>query len=125
MSTSYGVSEVAADHPQVSERRFLIDRRRGVDRRAIPRRDSVTSVQVERRRSADRRRGPERRSTLERRNRRSRRVSVETDSEHVKNALQLLTQVANEPLTEDGRAILDAARARLRLALSVNQPRGT
>ena len=51
-------------------------------------------VGEERRHIVDRRRGAERRSTLERRGRASRSFSTERPVEHVRNALQLLREVA-------------------------------
>jgi len=48
----------------------------------------------ERRRLVDRRRGSERRSTLDRRGRISRAPNAERPVEHVRNALQLLREVA-------------------------------
>src|SRR2546422_10907347 len=48
----------------------------------------------ERRRVVDRRRGSERRSTLDRRGRASRAPNAERPVEHVRNALQLLREVA-------------------------------
>lgn len=75
--------------------RMWADRRTGTDRRAEPRRRLVTVVDDERRQIVDRRRGAERRSTLDRRGRRaSRPLSVERPVEHVRNALQLLREVA-------------------------------
>ncbi len=74
--------------------RLWADRRTGTDRRAQPRRRSVANVMDERRRVVDRRRGAERRSTLDRRGRQSRAPSAERPVEHVRNALQLLREVA-------------------------------
>jgi len=48
----------------------------------------------ERRQVVDRRRGAERRSTLDRRGRASRPLNAERPVEHVRNALQLLREVA-------------------------------
>jgi hypothetical protein len=73
--------------------RVWADRRTGTDRRADPRRQSVTAVAEERRRVVDRRRGSERRSTLDRRGRTSRPLGAERPVEHVRNALQLLRAV--------------------------------
>ncbi len=70
------------------------DRRAGTDRRSDPRRQSVTVVADERRRVVDRRRGAERRSTLDRRGRLARVPNAERPVEHVRNALQLLKEVA-------------------------------
>lgn len=74
--------------------RVWSDRRAGTDRRADPRRQSVSVVAVERRSVVDRRRGSERRSTLDRRGRASRPLGAERPVEHVRNALQLLREVA-------------------------------
>jgi len=76
--------------------RLWADRRTGTDRRAEPRRQSVGVVgeEAERRTVVDRRRGAERRSTLDRRGRQSRAPNAERPVEHVRNALQLLREVA-------------------------------
>ena len=76
--------------------RLWADRRAGTDRRAEPRRQSVMRVSEERRQVVDRRRGSERRSTLDRRGRGAgaRSVNAERPVEHVRNALQLLREVA-------------------------------
>jgi hypothetical protein len=78
----------------VSFTRLWADRRTGTDRRAEPRRRSVSIVPEERRRVVDRRRGAERRSTLDRRGRAIRTPNAERPVEHVRNALQLLREVA-------------------------------
>lgn len=52
------------------------------------------SMTEERRRIVDRRRGSERRSTLDRRGRAARAPNAERPVEHVRNALQLLREVA-------------------------------
>jgi len=76
--------------------RLFADRRAGTDRRADPRRRSVgvLTAEEERRRVVDRRRGAERRSTLDRRGRGARTPNAERPVEHVRNALQLLREVA-------------------------------
>jgi len=74
--------------------RLWSDRRTGTDRRAEPRRRAFMGAADERRRVVDRRRGSERRSTLDRRGRASRAPNVERPVEHVRNALQLLREVA-------------------------------
>lgn len=74
--------------------RLWADRRRGVDRRTEQRRRTLTLVEDERRQVVDRRNGVERRSTLDRRGRPSRPMTVERPVEHVRNALQLLREVA-------------------------------
>lgn len=73
--------------------RLWADRRTGTDRRAEPRRRSVSMVEDERRSIVDRRRGSERRSTLDRRGRGMRTPNAERPVEHVRNALQLLREV--------------------------------
>lgn len=73
--------------------RIWADRRTGTDRRAEPRRRSVSMVEDERRSIVDRRRGSERRSTLDRRGRGMRTPNAERPVEHVRNALQLLREV--------------------------------
>ena len=66
----------------------------------------------------DRRRGSEQRSTLERRWRAARRASVETAAEHIRNALQLLANVADSgTLDLEQLRDLDAAMFRLRFAV--------
>src|SRR5919198_2302665 len=104
--------------------RLLADRRTGTDRRADPRRQSVSSVADERRSVVDRRRGSERRSTLDRRGRRGGEggdtAKAERPVEHVRNALQLLREVAlvgelSTGPTED----LGAAIERLHRAVSL------
>ncbi len=104
--------------------RLLADRRRGSDRRAVPRRHVVTSAPAERRRLVDRRRGAERRSTLERRGHAATKRTAEGPAEHVRNALQLLAalQAAVSPAAEEG-ADLAAAVERLRRALSILERR--
>ncbi len=74
--------------------RLWADRRAGTDRRAEPRRQAVIAMAEERRHVVDRRRGSERRSTLDRRGRASRAPNAERPVEHVRNALQLLREVA-------------------------------
>ena len=74
--------------------RIWADRRAGTDRRAEPRRRAVSLVEDERRSIVDRRRGAERRSTLDRRGRGVRSPNAERPVEHVRNALQLLREVA-------------------------------
>ena len=74
--------------------RVFADRRSGSDRRDEPRRHLVMIVAKERRQTVDRRRGSERRSTLDRRGRASRPLGAERPVEHVRNALQLLREVA-------------------------------
>lgn len=79
----------------------------------------------ERRALVDRRRGAERRSTLDRRGRAARQGVTERPVEHVRNALQLLREVAlTGQLTEGPSADLGAAIERLHrtVALLERQP---
>jgi hypothetical protein len=100
--------------------RLFADRRTGIDRRAEPRRRSVAVVRAERRSIVDRRRGAERRSTLDRRGRASRLTNAERPVEHVRNALQLLREVALVgELTPGPSADLGAAIDRLHHAVSL------
>jgi hypothetical protein len=94
--------------------RLFADRRHGVDRRAVPRRLAVAGIPRERRCVVDRRRGAERRSTLERRGRAPRNPSVETPSEHLRNALQMLAEMHCV-----GEPVFDASVTRLRRALEL------
>ncbi len=104
--------------------RLWADRRAGADRRAIPRREVLARVEQEKRARVDRRRGPERRSTLDRRGRLRRPKGTESPSEHLRNALQLLSQpTLTDGLSPDPRADLDAALERLRLALHLLERR--
>lgn len=106
--------------------RVWADRRTGTDRRAEPRRRLVTAVGEERRHIVDRRRGAERRSTLDRRGRAGRPLGAERPVEHVRNALQLLREVAvvrelsTGPSEDLGAAIERLYRA---VALLEHQPR--
>lgn len=106
--------------------RVFADRRTGTDRRAEPRRHSVSLVTQERRQIVDRRRGAERRSTLDRRGRQSRSPNAERPVEHVRNALQLLKEVALVgELTAGPSEDLGAAIDRLHRAVALleRQPR--
>jgi hypothetical protein len=78
----------------------------------------IVRESLERRRLVDRRLGAERRSTLERRGRRVRRRGVESPSEHVRNAMQLLAE-----LHFIGEPDFDAAVARLERALELLEKR--
>ncbi len=98
--------------------RLLADRRHGVDRRAVQRRLAVAGAPRERRAVVDRRRGADRRSTLERRGRPQRDPSLEAPGEHLRNALQLLSQL---PFV--GEPVVDAAVSRLRRALELLEKR--
>lgn len=100
--------------------RIWSDRRSGTDRRSEPRRQVVGTVAEERRQIVDRRRGSERRSTLDRRGRAYRRSGGERPVEHVRNALQLLKEVALAgELSARPSEDLGAAIDRLHRAVSV------
>ena len=100
--------------------RLWADRRAGTDRRSEPRRRAVSLVEDERRRVVDRRRGAERRSTLDRRGRNSRKPNAERPVEHVRNALQLLREVALlGQLAPGPSADLGAAIERLNRAVAL------
>jgi len=100
--------------------RIWADRRSGTDRRADARRRSVSNVPDERRQVVDRRRGPERRSTLDRRGRAARTGTAERPVEHVRNALQLLREVAlGGELSPGPSEDLGAAIDRLHRAVSL------
>ena len=107
-----------ADYTSVTTSRLFADRRRGVDRRATPRRYLVAGAAPERRAVVDRRRGADRRSTLERRGRPQRNPALETPGEHLRNALQLLRE-----LHFIGEPTFDAAVARLQHALDLLEKR--
>src|SRR6266566_5171031 len=83
-----------------------------------PRQLAVAGAPRERRAVVDRRRGAERRSTLERRGRPPRDPSLEGPGEHLRNALQLLSQL---PFV--GEPVFDAALSRLRRALELLEQR--
>jgi hypothetical protein len=100
--------------------RIWSDRRSGHDRRSEQRRHIVGAVGAERRQVVDRRAGSERRSTLERRGRPLRTSSTERPVEHVRNALQLLKEVALAgELSPDPSEDLGAAIDRLHRAVSL------
>lgn len=101
---------------RLAERRAPADRRNGEDRRQGERRESVTLMKVERRSAADRRQNGERRQA-ERRAGKERRTEEQV-AEHIRNALQLLTHLAESGrLDDEARRDLDAAMFRLRFAL--------
>lgn len=106
--------------PPVASTRIWSDRRSGTDRRSVPRRQLVGAVPDERRQVVDRRTGAERRSTLERRGRPSRSSTAERPVEHVRNALQLLKEVALAGELSPGPSEdLGAAIDRLHRAISI------
>ena len=90
-----------------ADRRLTQDRRTRGDRRRV-----VTVVVEERRSGVDRRAPAERRAP-------------ESAAEHIRNALQLLTNVAESgTLDEESLRDLDAAMFRLRFALDRLESRG-
>ena len=90
-----------------ADRRVPTERRASSDRRRV-----VTVVVQERRSGVDRRAQPERRAP-------------ESAGEHIRNALQLLTNVAESgTLDEESLRDLDAAMFRLRFALDRLEARG-
>ena len=109
--------------------RMFADRRVGRDRRSDPRRLAVATIPGERRRVVDRRRGAERRSTRDRRDRLTRAAATEAPSEHIRNALQLLHQLAAMREADDPESgaesanILAAAIHRARRALELLEAR--
>jgi hypothetical protein len=90
----------------------------------VPRRYAILISLPERRAVVDRRAGPERRSTLERRYRPLRPQAAESPGEHLRNAIQLLRQVAAEHPASDGEDLAAALR-RLECALSLLESRST
>jgi len=111
--------------------RLFADRREGRDRRSVPRRLAVAAIPGERRRMVDRRYGAERRSTRDRRGRLTWAPAMEAPSEHIRNALQLLHQLAAmRELPDDPKSgpesanILAAAIHRARRALELLEGRG-
>jgi hypothetical protein len=90
-----------------ADRRLKTDRRASTDRRGV-----VTVAVEERRAGAERRAQPERRTP-------------ESAGEHIRNALQLLTNVAESgTLDDESLRDLDAAMFRLRFALDRLEARG-
>jgi len=90
-----------------ADRRLPTERRAATDRRRV-----VTIVVQERRSGVERRAQPERRAP-------------ESAGEHIRNALQLLTNVAESgTLDEESLRDLDAAMFRLRFALDRLEARG-
>jgi hypothetical protein len=106
------------DESNTPTRRQFAERRNGSDQRIAPRRTLLPSSSTDMRKRVDRRGGPERRSTLERRSHSARNAYMESPSEHLRNALQLLDQMtAVSDLDAESRADLSAALERLRRAL--------
>ena len=108
------------------DRRLFADRRAGHDRRAQGRRVTYVSVSADARRAPDRRLGPDRRSTLDRRHarRRVRPHVTESPGQHLRNALQLLHDLARPGvLLDDDLHSLAAATQRVETALKQLEPR--
>jgi hypothetical protein len=91
------------------------ERRSGAERRTGERRSVAAQPALERRAGLERRLVRARRTKLERR---------ETPEEHIRNALQLLANVADSgALTDELRRDLDSAMLRLRFAIDrLEQP---
>jgi hypothetical protein len=105
---------------------LFADRRAGSDRRQRARRTRYVGVAVDRRQSPDRRTGADRRSTLERRRarRRIRPPGTESPGQHLRNALQLLYDLARPGLlSDDDGHTLHAATQRVEMALRQVEPR--
>ena len=99
-----------------ADRRAPADRRSGIERRNGDRRRTLTLVTVERRSGEERRQHAGRRATGRRGGQERR--GQESAAEHIRNALQLITEVADATeLDDEHRRDLDAALFRLRFAL--------
>jgi hypothetical protein len=97
------------DRRETNERRLLIDRRSGVDRRAPAAGEGGND---ERRTGADRRAVGERRAFVERR------LSLQSAEDQIRGALKLMTTaIEGGEIPERQRRGLDAAMLRLRFAL--------
>jgi hypothetical protein len=108
----------------VTHNRLIVDRRGGADRRAEPRRRSISGVPLERRSVVDRRHGAERRSTVDRRGRPARPGSTEGPGEHLRNALQLMNHLAaSGGLGAEARNVLAAAIQRVIRTLNLLERR--
>ena len=106
----------------LADRRAASERRNGTERRGGERRQGLALVPVERRARKERRGKGERRAA-QRRSRAERRAE-ESAAEHIRNALQLIAQVADaDELDDEHRRDLDAALFRLRFALDRLEPR--
>lgn len=91
-----------------SDRRLLIDRRSGVDRRQ----HDTGGIPFGERRNDDRRAGGERRAFRERR------LSLQSAGDQIRGALKLMTlAIESGTIPERDRRTLDAAMLRLRFAL--------
>ena len=99
-----------------ADRRAPADRRRGIERRNGDRRHTLTLVTDDRRSGEDRRQHAERRASGRRGGQERR--GQESAAEHIRNALQLIAEVADaRELDDEHRRDLDAALFRLRFAL--------
>ena len=107
----------SGDQRELADRRDLLDRRSGIDQRASERRLAPAPAMPERRVGPDRRAGVDRRQRSVRRSVLERR-GPESVAEHIRNALQLLANLA-ESRTLDLEQLrdLDAAMFRLRFAV--------
>ena len=105
------------------DRRAPTDRRSGTERRNGDRRGTLTLVTVERRSGAERRQHAERRASGRRGGQERR--GQESAAEHIRNALQLIAEVADATeLDDEHRRDLDEALFRLRFALDRLEPPG-
>ena len=99
-----------------ADRRASADRRRGIERRNGDRRRTLTLVTDDRRSGEERRQHAERRASGRRGGQERR--GQESAAEHIRNALQLIAEVADaRELDDEHRRDLDAALFRLRFAL--------
>jgi len=118
-------SSVLFSHDKASslaDRRAASERRNGTERRGGERRQGLALVPVERRARKERRGKGERRAA-QRRSRAERRAE-ESAAAHIRNALQLIAQVADaDELDDEHRRDLDAALFRLRFALDRLEPK--
>src|SRR5438876_834942 len=101
----------SGDQRERADRRNLLDRRSGIDQRSADRRLAPVTAKPDRRAGVDRRKPSVRRGVLERR-------GPESVAEHIRNALQLLANVAESGrLDLEQLRDLDAAMFRLRFAV--------
>src|SRR5437764_6144544 len=107
----------SGDQRELADRRDLLDRRSGIDQRTSERRLAPAPAKPERRVGPDRRAGVERRQRGVRRSVLERR-GPESVAEHIRNALQLLANLADSgTLDLEQLRDLDAAMFRLRFAV--------
>jgi hypothetical protein len=106
--TAPNIDAPEPDRRESAERRLLIDRRSGVDRRQ----NNAGGFAAERRNVDDRRAGAERRAFRERR------LSLQSAGDQIRGALKLMTlAIESGQIPERDRRTLDAAMLRLRFAL--------